>query len=116
MSVFMRSGCDYQGMVRSETICAMIFKTRDSQASQYMQCLLSPYDATGHQKFTLNLVTALNITASFFFFATCNSHYFCRSVYILRFESRPLPSFGHLYIASLHQSILSHLSYGENHG
>jgi len=65
MQVFMQSGCDAQGLDRSDTICTMIFKTRDSQASQCMQCLLSPDDATGQQNFTLNLVKALNITASF---------------------------------------------------
>lgn len=65
MSVFMRAACDAQGLVRNDTICNTIFKTRDSQASQCTQCLLSPDDANGHQNFTLNLVTAQNIAASF---------------------------------------------------
>lgn len=72
----MRSGCDAQRLLRRDIIFTTIFKTRDSRTSQCMQCLISPDDATGHQNFTLNLVTALNITASFFI-ATCNSHYFC---------------------------------------
>jgi hypothetical protein len=61
----MQFGCDAQGLDGSDTICTMTLKTRDNQASQCMQCLLSPDDATAQQNLTLNLVKALNITASF---------------------------------------------------
>lgn len=88
------------------------FVSRDSQASQCMQCLLSPNDATGHQNFTLNLVKALNITVSFSCHVILSLFLLC--VYNLRFESRPLPSFGHLHVAILHHSILSRPSYREN--
>ena len=107
MPVFVRSGCDAQGLDKSDTIFTTIFKTRDSQIWQCMQCLLSPDDATGHQNFTLNVVKALNITASFILSREA-PHYLCFlcTFYALKFVHSPVSD---IYTLSVSISQFSHV-------
>lgn len=103
-------------MLRDRTEVKLVeklyFKQVKVKHRSVLQCLLPPDGSDSHQNVSLNSVKALNTAASFIL--SRESPIVLPLMYSLRFETRPLSSFGHLYVAILHHSILSRPSYGEN--